>query len=100
MSASARVLVIYDIGSQVRLGGASRPLIVGEGLDQIEPSVTLTPVIRAAFAVGSALVQIDGDEYSGAFVRTGDVCSVSRQNNGIGAKRMLSYEFQGWKPKT
>ena len=73
------------------------PQVVGEGLQNIEPSVTLTPVIKQAFMAGSSVVFFQGDSHEGSFAKAEDYCCVRRVNDRTTAVRRIVYEFQGWR---
>jgi len=70
--------------------------IWGEGLDQIDPTVSLTHAVKAAFAARAPRVHMKGPEYHGAFVLEDDWVEVANVGQRLVAEHFCVYKFQGW----
>lgn len=71
----------------------------GEGLDTIEPTVSLTPVVKAAFATKARRVHMKGAEYEGSFELVDDWAEIEPRHGRLTAHHFCVYEFQGWVPR-
>jgi len=90
-----RPVIPNSLGSDVN--GAT---IWGEGLNTIEPTVSLTPAIKAAFAVGAQRVHFKGPEFVGDFKLADDWVEVELRHGRLVLVRTCLYEFQGWVPRS
>jgi hypothetical protein len=73
------------------------PQVTGDGLDQLDPQIPLTPYVQAAFAVGAPIVNIRGVLASCRFQLVGDyVDFVKLDGQPPGARRVQVYEFREW----
>jgi hypothetical protein len=73
--------------------------IWGEGLDQIEPTVTLTPVVKAAMSVRAQRVVFNGGDLVGEFHLADDWVELEVRHGRLVAQHFLAYEFKGWQPR-
>lgn len=94
----ARIIVRRPVQLGSLVVDHSGTTVWGEGLDQIEPTVIITPVVKAAFAAGASRVHLKGDALAGDFVRDDDWVELEQRNGRLVALHFVVYTFQGWKP--
>lgn len=91
-----RVIVRHPVTLHGLVNDPSGTQVIGEGLDTLDPTVTLTPVVRAAFACGSNRVDILGAAVRGSFALADNWVEVEQRNGRLVAQHYSVYEFAGW----
>ena len=89
----ARVIVKRPVDDTSVVGGAGRlPTVVGEGLDSLDPTVTLTPAVKQAFLCLADSVLFQHENNTLLFAKTNDYCHVTLVDRRIMAVRYVIYE--------
>lgn len=78
---------------------SSQSRVWGEGLEDLEPAINISPVVKSAFACLPERVLFKGVEYTGEFVRANDWVELENQGQRLNASRFTTYDFSGWRPK-
>lgn len=92
----ARIIVRHPVALNHLVADPSGVTVWGEGLDQIEPTVTITPMVKATFATKASRVHFKGPEYEGDFKLVDDWAEMELRGNRLVAHHFCVYEFQGW----
>ena len=95
----ARVIVRRPVSLNGISSSTVGAAVWGEGTDQLDPPMELSPVVQAAFAVGARTVVAKGPEYEGSFVLVDDWVELEPKGGRLTAIRFSTYEFQGWMPR-
>lgn len=73
--------------------------VKGHGLAELNPTMTLSPVIQAAFLAMPSRVEIIAPAHYGIFVRTDEYCRVEVRGSRLVSYRVANYTFQGWEAR-
>lgn len=95
----AKIIVRHPVTLNALVADPTGVTIWGEGLDMIEPTVNLTPMVKAAFATKTSRVHFKGPEYEGAFELVDDWVEIELRNGRLTAHHFCVYEFRGWTPR-
>jgi hypothetical protein len=99
----ARIFVRLGVTNQ-QVVDPTGPTIWGEGLDQLDPTVTLTPVVKAALSARANRVILKGSNDQGQplvgeFTLADNWVEVEVKHRRLVAQHFLVYEFGGWQPR-